>query len=83
MRVIDNGSSYTVQMSRREVEIFKSQFPCSGVPSRGIWFQFDKQNGDLVDMPSWAGNYDGAGLVALSQDAQAYGEKHYRKGDTQ
>lgn len=74
MRYLDNGSYYTVQVSKREVEQFKASYPCSGLPDRAIWFQFDKRNGDLVDMPSWASRYDGSGLLALSQDAQAFGE---------
>lgn len=71
MRVFDNGCFYTVTVSRREVEDFKSRWPCSGLPSQAIWFQFSKWNGDLVDLHS--ATLDGSAALALSHDAQAYG----------
>jgi len=70
----DNGCFHSVTVSRAEVEAFKDTWPCSGLPERSIWFQFDKRNGDLVDMRG-VGDYDGPDLLALSQDAQAYAEK--------
>lgn len=73
MRVKDNGCFFSVSVSEREVSEFKAKWPCSGLPERSIWFQFQKSNGDLVDLsPS---DIDGEALLALSQDAQAYGEK--------
>jgi hypothetical protein len=72
VRFIDNGSLFTVQVSRAEVEQFKDTWPCSGLPNRAIWFQFDKRNGDLVDMSPNMEKYDGPALVALSQDAQTW-----------
>ena len=73
MRYYDNGCFFSVTVSSREVENFKSHWPCSELPYRSIWFQFDKRNGDLIDVrPS---NIDGAALVALSEDARAYGLK--------
>lgn len=77
MRVFDNGCFYSVQLSRDDVDNFKAQWSCNGMPSRAIWFQFDKRNGDLVDMkPSnWEEHgADGGAMVALSQYAQAYGK---------
>ncbi len=73
MRYYDNGCFYSVAVSRAEVEAFKATWPCSGLPDRAIWFQFDKRNGDLVDIrPS---DIDGEDLLALSHDAQAYGKR--------
>ena len=74
MKYIDNGCFFTVKVTRDEVERFKSTWPCSGLPERALWFQFDKRNGDLVDMGG-AGNYDGSDLLALSQDAQKWGDE--------
>ena len=73
MRYIDNGIYYSVQVSRSEVYKFKQQWPCSGLPNRTVTFQFDKRNGDLVDILPYTYRYDGEDLAALSQDARAYG----------
>lgn len=81
MRAYDNGCFYSVQCCTEDVRQFKSQWPCNGMPTRPIWFQFDKRNGDLVDMvPSnWEERgADGGAMVALSQDAQAYGRKRLK-----
>ena len=69
MKTIDNGCYVTVKVSAREVEEFRHRFPCSGVPERALWFQFHKRTGDLVDMSPCLHDCDGAGLLALSQDA--------------
>ena len=75
MRYTDNGSSFTVGVSRREVETFKAQYPCSGLPNRAISFQFEKHTGDIVDIWPDSSSFDGSGLLALSQDAQVWGLK--------
>ena len=74
MRYRDCGSLYNVSVSRAEVEAFKRSFPCSGLPDKAITFQFDHRNGDLVDIWPDSSRFDGSGLLALSQDAQAYGQ---------
>jgi hypothetical protein len=73
MRVFDNGAFFTVQVLRAEVDAFKRSYPCSGLPSRAITFEFDKRNGDLVDIRPDSTQFDGPALVALSEDAQAAG----------
>ena len=75
MRVFDNGSLYSVTVLRHEVEAFKRTWPCSTLPDAAITFQFDKQNGDLVDILPYriAARVDGPDALALSQDAQAVG----------
>lgn len=73
MRAYDCGSLFTVSVSRREVEAFKRNWPCSGLPDRAVSFQFDKRNGDLVDL--WPDTLDGEAAVALSADACAYGAR--------
>ena len=83
MRVYDNGCFFTVAVSARDVETFKRSWPCSGLPSRAVAFQFDKRNGDLVDITPYryAHRFDGPAAVALSEDAQAYGRKRLKLGE--
>ena len=40
-----------------------------------IRFEFDKRNGDLVDISPDSSGFDGPDLLALSEDAQAYGKR--------
>lgn len=68
MRYRDNGSLYSVNISAQDVEVFAQRWPCFG-RCRAIWAQFDKRNGDLVDLEGDAG-MDGSGVLALLQDAQ-------------
>ena len=79
MRAYDNGSFYSVSVSAREVGAFKSTWPCSGLPERSLWFQFSKNNHDLVDLAG-NGDYDGDDLLALSQDAQRYARQRLNLG---
>lgn len=76
MRAYDNGCLYTVTVSAAEVHAFNQTWPCSSLPERSIWFQFDKRNGDIVDLHPYS--IDGPEVVALSQDAQAYGRKRLK-----
>ena len=68
MRYHDNGSLYSVNISAREVEAFARRWPCFG-SCCAIWAQFQKSNGDLVDMEG-ADGMDGGGVMALLQDVQ-------------
>ena len=70
MRKFDQGAHVRVAVSASEVERFKATWPCSGLPSRGISFTFDKRNGDLVDLNP--NSVDGEAAVALSEDAARY-----------
>lgn len=75
MKLHDNGSFYSVSISADEVRAFKAQWPCSGMPEASLWVQFDKRNGDLVDMrPSnWEEKgADGSAMLALIGDAQEF-----------
>ena len=74
MRYYDNGSFYSVTVTRHEVEAFASQWPCCSLPRRAITFQFDKRSDDLVDILPYsiADKVDGPEALALSEDAQAY-----------
>jgi len=67
-----------VFLNHSQIEAFKRTYPCSGIPElSGITFEF-ASNDDLVDIIalSWedgtyidSAEFDGAGLLALSQDA--------------
>ena len=67
MRVRNEGASYTVFVSAREVLEWNRRWPCSSLRGRQS-FTFDR-NGGLVDR---YGKGDGPEVVALSQDAQEY-----------
>ncbi len=75
MRYYDNGSLFSVTVTRREVEAFNRSWPCSSLPNRAITFQYDKRNGALVDILPYsiAGKVDGPEAVALAGDAEKYG----------
>lgn len=73
MRVYDQGSGFRVVVSIDDVRRFKSVWPASGIPTRSMWFDFNKDRGDLVDTNAPDAG-DGSALLALSEDAQKYGE---------
>jgi hypothetical protein len=77
MRFYDNGSLYSVSVSPAEMRAFADRWPCSGMrnPSRGMWFQFDRRNGDLVDIQGERESYDNAAVAALSEDAQKWAQQ--------
>ncbi len=68
-----SGNPNKVIVSRAEVATFRAQFPCSNLRDRSYWFEFDAQNGDLIDtdVPE---HDDGAGAVALADDASKFWE---------
>jgi hypothetical protein len=80
MRFHDNGAFYSVSVSAAELRDFAPRWPCSGMRSatRGLWFQFDKRNGDLVDIKGERKAYDDGAVRALSFAAQRYGEPFTR-----
>jgi len=80
MRTYDNGCFYTVMVSEADVARFAASWPCFG-NVRSYWFQFHKLTGDLVDTNHEGGETDGSGIVALSEDAMAYGAERLRLAD--
>ena len=71
-RFHDNGCFYTVALQESDVIAWARAWPCFG-PRRALWFQFDKRNGDLIDMSPKTEGCDPSGILALSHDAQAWG----------
>jgi len=66
------GAYVRVTMTAQDVAAFKRRWPASGLPDRAIWFEFERKNGDLVDISPGSERYDGPALAALSQDAQKF-----------
>lgn len=75
MKITLIGVHVQVMMSRKDVDAFKASYPCSGLPSRAITFEFNTRNGDLVDIFPDSSKFDGPALLALSQDAQEFAVK--------
>lgn len=77
MQAFDNGSYFTVTVTRREIEAFAARWPCSGMrsPRRALTFQFEKRNGDLVDLTGEAPGYDEGAVSALADHAKEYGRR--------
>lgn len=75
MKVIDCGCYVTVAVSQDDVDKFKARWPCNGLPSRSVWFTFEKLDGDLVDMKHGWEQCDDEALLALSHDACNYAAK--------
>lgn len=75
MRAYDNGSFYSVAISSVDVAEFMRSWPCSGLTGHGIWAQFDKRNGDLVNLRHSPRDQDGAALLAIIHDGQEYAKR--------
>lgn len=75
MKAHDNGCFYSVTISTADVYAFRQQWPCSNLPDRSIWAQFDRRNGDLVDLKPSLENADGGAVLAIIADGQAYAKK--------
>lgn len=67
---------FTVTVTGREVYDFARRWPCSGLRERPVTFAFD-HGGNLVDSDDQQKqpDADGGAIVALSEDAHAYGER--------
>lgn len=78
MKANDDGAFYSVHISANDVFEFMIRWPCSGLTGRHIWAQFDKKNGDLVDLHHSPHDEDGPALLAIINDGRAYAEKVLR-----
>ena len=76
MRVRDGGRFYEVLISLTDVQKFNRQWPGSRL-RRAFRAEFDKRNGDLVDLST---RVDGPEVTALVEDAQAFAIKKLRLG---
>lgn len=70
MPKIFSGNAHKVIVSRDEVRLFNSRWPCSELRDRSYWFEFDA-NGDLVDVDV-PEHDDGAAASAMADDCKAF-----------
>jgi len=66
---------YSVAFGEAEIGAFRAKWPGSGLGSlRSIWAQYDRRNGDLVDLRcngrDSCDRFDGPALAALTDDMQ-------------
>ena len=72
MTIQNRGSIYEVNMKACEVARFNASFPCSDIPERACFFQFEKKTGDLVDMSAHLrGVENNSAVSALCDEARA------------
>ncbi len=66
---------FDVVVTANGVGSFANSWPCSGLSDGPIRFEFDS-GGNLVGIPYGdSERADGSAMVALSEDAQAFGDK--------
>ena len=62
-----------VSLEAREVALFNSSFPCSDIPEKDCFFQFEKKTGDLVDMSAHLSDVENSSAIsALCEEARAH-----------
>jgi len=71
MKTKDLGSIIEVSFNAEDIRLFNSSFPCSDIPVRDVFFQFEKKTGDLVDM-NLRGVENNSAISALCDDAKAF-----------
>lgn len=67
---IFSGNPRLVLCSLRDVQKFRSQWPCAELRERSYWFEFDG-NGDLLDCDVPESD-DGAAATALANDCREF-----------
>ena len=73
MKTKDLGSIIQVSFSAEDIRLFNSSFPCSDIPERDCFFQFEKKTGDLVDESEHLREVEnGPAVSALCDDAKAF-----------
>jgi len=69
-----------ISVGETDIDSFRKRWPASGLSSlRRLFVEFDKRNGDLVDMNcnnnKSCERFDGPALAALTHDVQCFAEK--------
>lgn len=75
MKAFDNGCLFSVTISKKDVIDFKKRCPCSNLPEKSIWAQFDKRNGDLIDLTPNLSSADGSAAQAIIDDGKEFAMK--------
>lgn len=83
IRTYDNGSDYSISFGEREIHAFRIRWAVSGLNAlHSVWAQFDRLNGDLVDLRCngrGCERFDGPALKALVDDMQCIATEEGRK----
>ena len=78
MKVLTESKSFiTIRVEADDVRALADKWPCSGLNrDNGMLCEFDKRNGDLVDIDDAAMHpgADGAAVSALVDDAKAFAQ---------
>jgi len=73
MKIKNLGSIDEVNLKAREIALFNSSFPCSDIPEKDCFFQFEKKTGDLVDMSGHlSGVENNSAISALCEEAKSF-----------
>ena len=73
MKIKNLGSIDEVNLKAREIALFNSSFPCSDIPEKDCFFQFEKKTGDLVDMSEHLnGVENNSAISALCDDVKSF-----------
>jgi len=76
MKTKNLGSVDEVSFSAEEITLFNSSFPCSDIPEKDCFFQFEKKTGDLVDMSAHLSEVENnSAISALCDEAKSFFEK--------
>ena len=73
MKTKNLGSVDEVSFSAEEITFFNSFFPCSDIPEKDCFFQFEKKTGDLVDMSEHLNSVENnSAISALCDEAKNF-----------
>ena len=76
MKTKNLGSIIEVSFSAEEIALFNASFPCSDVPERDCFFEFESKTGDLVDESEHLrGVENNSAISALCDEAKGFLKK--------
>lgn len=76
MKTKNLGSIIQVNFSAKEIAFFNSTFPCSDIPERDCFFEFESKTGDLVDESEHLrGVENNSAISALCDEAKGFLKK--------
>ena len=76
MKTKNLGSIIQVNFSAKEIALFNSSFPCSDIPERDCFFEFEIETGDLVGTSEHLrGVENNSAISALCDEAKSFFEK--------
>ena len=82
MKIKNLGSIDEVNLKAREIALFNSSFPCSDIPERDCFFQFERRTGDLVDMSEHlSGVENNSAISALCEEAKSFAFEKVKNGE--